>query len=86
MQYLLTYKKSVEKELRRLPQNSLQLIVRKIQALAQQPRPVNAIKLQGSLNLYRIRQGDYRVIYAINDSTITILVIKIGHRKDVYDR
>lgn len=86
MQYLLTYKKSVEKELRRLPKKTLQVIAKKILDLALQPRPTGSIKMQGSLNLYRIRQGDYRVIYSINDTTVTVLVVKVGHRKDIYEK
>lgn len=86
MLYLLTYKKSIEKELRKLPKSTRSLVIKKIQSLASQPQPLGAIKLQGSSNLYRQRQGDYRIIYSINDSTVTVLVIKVGHRRDVYER
>ena len=82
--YTLWYKKSVEKDLRKLPKSQLQAIVRKIQALATDPRPVSSIKLQGSENLFRMRHADYRIIYQINDSEVTVLVIKVGHRREVY--
>jgi mRNA interferase RelE/StbE len=82
--YQIFYKHSVEKELRKLPTTMLQPIVARIQELATNPRPSGSIKLQGDTDLYRIRQGDYRIIYAIKDDVLTVLIIKIGHRKDVY--
>lgn len=82
--YELRYKKSVEKELRSLPQNILLNTVDKIQKLSKNPRPSGCVKLRGSDNLYRIRCSDYRIVYSIDDNILTILVIKISHRKDVY--
>ncbi len=84
--YILEYKAAVAKELRRLPKPQLGRVVRRIQLLADDPRGKGCIKLQGADGIYRVRQGDYRIIYTINDSTVTILVIKVGHRKDVYER
>lgn len=84
--YRLEYKAVVAKELRRLPKMQLKRVIKRIQLLAKDPRAVGCIKLQGTDNIYRVRQGDYRIIYTINDSTVTVLVIKVGHRKDVYER
>lgn len=84
--YVLVYKATVAKELRGLPKSELRKVIRRIQLLADDPRAKGCIKLQGADEIYRVRQGDYRIIYAINDSSVTVLVIKVGHRKDVYER
>ncbi len=83
--YTIEYKKSVEKDLRTLSTAALKAVVRRIQSLTDDPRPQGAIRLQGQLGLYRVRQGDYRVIYSIHDEILTVLVVKVGHRGDVYD-
>jgi mRNA interferase RelE/StbE len=82
--YEIKYKKSVEKELRKLPHAPRQAVVRKILALAGNPRPAGSVKLRGSLDLYRVRHADYRVVYQVNDGRLIVLVIKIGHRREVY--
>lgn len=82
--YKLTYKQSVEKDLRKLNKTHRIAIVRKIQALAIDPKPSGAVKLRGTDDLYRIRHTDYRIIYQIFNGELVILVIKIGHRKEVY--
>lgn len=84
--YQLLYKKSVAKDLRKLPANHRQAIVAKIQALAEHPLPANAVKLSGSDNMYRFRHGDYRVIYRLHKGELVVMVIKIGHRREVYRR
>jgi mRNA interferase RelE/StbE len=56
----------------------------KLEALAENPRPAGVTKLQGEANAWRIRVGDYRVLYTIEDRRPVVLVIKIGHRRDVY--
>lgn len=82
--YNLLYKKSVEKELRNLPHKTRVAVVRKIQALAKDPRPNGHVKLRGSTNLCRIRYTDYRIIYSVDSGELIILVIKVAHRKEVY--
>ncbi|HSX06344.1 MAG TPA: type II toxin-antitoxin system RelE/ParE family toxin [Candidatus Saccharimonadia bacterium] len=82
--YTILYKKSVDKDLRQLPKNLREVIVRKIQALADNPSPSGITKLRGSDNLFRIRHTEYRIVYRLNDGELTILVIKVGHRRDVY--
>ena len=84
--YVLEYKATVAKELRQLPKTQLKRVLKRIQQLAKNPRSVGCVKLQGTDNIYSVRQGDYRIIYTINDGSVTVLVIKIGHRKDVYER
>ena len=61
-------------------------IVRKLESLANEPRPANCVRLKGNSDFYRIRSGDYRIIYAIKDQQVLVLILKIGHRKDVYKR
>lgn len=83
VKYRIIVKKSAAKELEKVPQPDLRRIVGKIQNLAIDPRPVGSQKLS-NFELYRIRQGDYRIIYNINDTEIIIEIIKIGHRRDIY--
>jgi mRNA interferase RelE/StbE len=67
----------------RLPKADNGRIIARIEALADNPRPQGYEKLAGS-SAYRIRQGDYRIIYTINDGTIVVEMIRVGHRRDVY--
>jgi mRNA interferase RelE/StbE len=74
----------VAKRLDQLPREIRRKVVSKLESLEHNPRPVGAEKLSGSDSLYRIRAGDWRVIYAVQDQELVVLVIRIGHRKDVY--
>jgi mRNA interferase RelE/StbE len=82
--YIILYRKSVDKDLRQLPKKPRELVVKKIQALANNPRPISSIKLRGSDDLYRMRHSKYRIIYQLNDNKLTILIIKVGHRREIY--
>ena len=81
--YELVFKRSVAKDLRDLPKKDVARVLQRIRALAEDPRPPGCEKLSG-LERYRIRQGDYRIVYEIQDSRLVVLVVKVGHRKDVY--
>lgn len=83
--YSVEIKRSAAKELARVPRRDRVRIVARIQALAGDPRPVGVEKLSG-LERYRIRQGDYRLLYEIRDQVRIVVVIKISHRRDVYRR
>ena len=61
-----------------------QAIVRRIEALADNPRGVGCEKLAGYDDRYRVRQGRYRIFYSIDDEVLSVVVVKVGHRKDVY--
>jgi mRNA interferase RelE/StbE len=61
-------------------------IINKLKVLAQNPRPASCTPIKGFKNLYRIRSGDYRIVYQIRDKELLVLVIRIGHRKNIYDR
>jgi mRNA interferase RelE/StbE len=82
--YKLTYRRSVSKDLRSIRVEVRRVIIERIESLASNPRPAGAVKLQGSQDLYRFRYADYRVIYQINEQIVTVLIIKVGHRKNVY--
>ena len=82
-EYKIYFKESVEKDFRIIPKKDLQKILLRIEALAKDPRPPGHEKLTGQ-ERYRVRQGQYRIIYSVHDKEITICVVKVGHRKDVY--
>jgi mRNA interferase RelE/StbE len=82
--YSLRIKRSAEKELKKLPAGDLRRVVDRIHDLAQQPRPSGCEKLSGEAERYRVRQGDYRIVYGIDDAARLIEVVKIGHRREVY--
>jgi mRNA interferase RelE/StbE len=81
--YKIFIKPSAKKELESLPKNDLNKIVEKIKNLSINPRPDGAEKLSGE-DKYRVRQGNYRILYTIEDVKIIVIVIKIGHRRDIY--
>ncbi len=73
----------LKKDLDRIPKVDLRRIVEAIQGLSDNPRPAGAKKLSAQ-ERYRVRQGDYRIVYSIQDAEHTVWVVKVGHRKDVY--
>ena len=81
--YSVVIKKSAERELRGLPKEDLRRVVDRIRALAGDPRPLGNEKITGQ-ERYRIRQGDYRIVYAVDDEGRTVEIVKIGHRREVY--
>jgi mRNA interferase RelE/StbE len=82
-EYKVYFKASVEKDFSVIPKKDLQKILHKIERLLKDPRPYGHEKLTGQ-ERYRIRQGRYRIIYSIQDEELTIWVVKVGHRKDIY--
>ena len=81
--YELYFKKSVQKDLGSLPRKDLKRILKRIEGLAQDPRPPGCEKLTGQ-ERYRLRQGRYRIVYSIQDDVLTVWIVKVGHRKDIY--
>ena len=81
--YRILFKRSVAKDLSRIPRPQVLLILERIQSLAQDPRPRGCEKLSG-LARYRLRHASYRIIYEISDDDVVVLVVKIGHRSHVY--
>jgi len=82
--YEVRVARSVQKALSKLPKNDVQSIVRSIEGLAQNPYPDGCRKLRGEESVFRVRQGHYRIIYEVLNSILVVLVLKVGHRKDIY--
>ena len=83
--YNVFLKRSAAKELEAIPRAAdRRRVVDRIRRLSEDPRPVESEKLAGREDRLRIRQGDYRIVYAVHDRDRTVIVIKIAHRKDVY--
>jgi mRNA interferase RelE/StbE len=82
--YKIEIKKSAAKEISKLPKVAIKRIVNKIQTLSDDPRPDGCKKLSGD-EKYRIRIGVYRVLYSIMDEKLVIFIVKVGHRKDIYE-
>ena len=82
--YEIEVSRSAEKQLRKLPREEQERIVQAILPLAQNPRPRGARKLSGYDEVFRIRVGRYRILYSVSSGTVVIIILKIGHRRDVY--
>jgi mRNA interferase RelE/StbE len=82
--YTVFFKPSADKALARLPKTVQKRIVAAVEELQENPRPMSCVKLEGEDDLWRIRVGDYRVIYTIRDDELTVLVLRVAHRKDIY--
>jgi mRNA interferase RelE/StbE len=80
----IVFQPSVEKDLRKLSSENCDRVMVRIDALANEPFPVQAAKLQGTAGLYRVRVGDYRIIYEIDPDAHSIWVHYVRHRRDVY--
>lgn len=81
--YSLLFKRSVSSDLRALPKVDVAAILKRIEQLADNPRPSGCEKLSGQ-ERYRIRQGNYRILYEIRDEVLIVTVVKVGHRREVY--
>jgi mRNA interferase RelE/StbE len=81
--YKVYFRASVEKDLFAIPKSDLRKILERIRALAEDPRPLGCEKLTGQ-ERYRVRKGRYRIVYSIQDKELTVWVVKVGHRKDIY--
>jgi len=82
--YKIEWRRSIKKDLKGISKSEIPKIIGAVQSLSEEPRPTGSKKLSGSEFTYRIRIGNYRVIYEIHDETILIEVVKLEHRKDVY--
>lgn len=82
-EYEVLFKESVYKDLKKTPKADLRKILSRIKKLSDNPRPAGCEKLTGQ-ERYRLRQGKYRIVYSIQDDKLTIWVVQVGHRKDIY--
>ncbi|MEX2606066.1 MAG: type II toxin-antitoxin system RelE/ParE family toxin [Kiritimatiellia bacterium] len=81
--YEIVFKKSVKKDLKKVPKEDVLKILKLIRSLAENPRPPQVKKLSGQ-DRYRMRKGNYRILYSIEDDKLIITVVKVGDRRDVY--
>ncbi len=82
--FRIEFAKPAIKQLAKLPQNIRQRLSDRIETLAAIPRPTGCKKLVETESLYRLHEGDYRIIYQVEDDVLLVLIVKIGHRGDVY--
>ena len=83
--YNIFFKRSAEKELRKISKPHLVQIIDKIKSLSHNPKPHGVQMLRGEGRYLRLRQGDYRIVYEVDDADRTVTIIKVGHRREVYD-
>lgn len=84
-EYSVRFVRSARKELERLPDSALERVFLRIEALAQNPRPPGCKKLRGATDLWRIRIGNYRVVYQVVDADLLVEIRVVGDRKDAYE-
>jgi mRNA interferase RelE/StbE len=81
--YRVYFRASVEKDFASIPKGDVKKILQRIKTLSENPRPSGCEKLTGQ-ERYRVRQGRYRIVYSIQDKELTVWVVRVGHRKDIY--
>jgi mRNA interferase RelE/StbE len=84
--YAVVLKPAAVRDLRKLPQDARRRVAARLDALAGDPRPPGVEALQGASDLYRVRVGDYRIVYQVEHKVLVVLVVRIGHRREVYRR
>lgn len=84
MSYQVEITPAAKRQIKKLVESVQLAIIERLEQLSTNPRPPGALKMQGTESLYRIRVGDYRIIYEIQDRTLFVVVVKVGHRGDVY--
>jgi len=84
MKYTVIISRASQKVIDRLDGDMYSRIIHKIETLEDNPRPMGVEKLTGPDNLYRVRVGDWRIVYAIQDRRLVVLVVKVAHRREVY--
>ena len=82
--YRIVWKQSARKELRKIPKATIARIVALVDDLAENPVPPGVKKLAGTSHTYRIRTGNYRVVYNIDNHVLVVEIVRVGHRKEVY--
>ncbi len=83
--YELVIRPSVSKDTKDIPSGDLKKILKRIESLRNDPRPRGSVKLTG-MEYYRIRQGNYRIIYEIEDHRLIVIVVKVGHRREIHKK
>ncbi len=83
--YKIVFRKSVIMDLRPIPNRDIKRILNTIDSLSEDPRPPGCEKLSGQ-ERFRLRQGNYRIVYEIRDEDVAVIIVKVGHRKNIYQR
>ena len=83
--YKIVFRKSVIMDLRPIPNRDIKRILNTIDSLSEDPRPPGCEKLSGQ-ERFRLRQGNYRIVYEIRDEDVAVIIVKVGHRKNIYRR
>ncbi len=86
MPYEVVVEASARRDMLRVPEATLPRIKKAIKGLSTNPRPAGCVKLRQKRGSYRIRVGEYRILYSVRDRVLTVLVLKVAHRREVYDR
>ena len=84
MTYKIEFSRAAEDQFSKLPQKESKKIAKRIDKLASDPFPPKCEKLEGEDGIYRVRQGDYRILYSVFEKKLIVLVLKIGHRREIY--
>lgn len=84
MGYQIELSKQAERSFRKLPKHDQRRVAKKIDSLKEEPRPAGVKRLAEADGVYRVRSGDYRILYRVEDDVLLVLVVKIGNRRDVY--
>ena len=84
--YRIVWKNSAQKELKRLPKDIIVKILQAVEKLRIDMNPKGSKKITGSVSTYRIRIGDYQVVYSLNNKYLVIDVVRVGHRKEIYKK
>jgi mRNA interferase RelE/StbE len=82
--YRIEFTPRADKQFRALDKSTQTRLARRIDSLANNPRPQGVKKLAGGDDLYRMRAGDYRIVYQIRDKSLLVLIVRLGHRSEVY--
>ena len=85
MSYQVFIKPAAQRQIKKLTLAVQKDLIALIENLSEDPRPSGCKKLKGRRNQYRVRSGDYRIIYSIEDNSLIVRVIKVGHRRDIYE-
>ncbi len=83
-QFTIEFRPAAAREFKKLPHTAKERLGEEIEKLAENPRPPSVKKMAGAENLWRVRVGDYRIIYEIQDARLIVLIVTIGHRREVY--
>ena len=86
MSYTVQLAPAAKRQLRKLDRSIQERVVRRLDKLEKDPRPPGVEKMEGDESTYRIRLGEYRIVYEIRDKVLVVLVLKVGHRREIYRR